>query len=582
MVSKYAKCIVSLLHAVLLGTMLFVLCAGAAQATLRASVDRNPISVDETVTLTLQSDQRGEDPDLAPLKHDFEIIGQSHGTSIQIINGQASQSVQWQISLAPTRVGQLVIPALSMGGQSSQPITLNVTPARQASTQQSGDLFVDITAEPHSAYVQQQIVVTVRLYRAVNLANGASLSDPTFPGMDASVQRIGEDREFQTSRNGVDYAVVERRYVVYAQKSGTFNSTPVVFDGNVIEARQGGGFFSLDPFNQRTRHVRIASKPLALSVKPVPPAFNGNQWLPTPKLQLDEQWSQDPAKLTAGEPVTRTITLQASGLPASVLPAIEIETKDGLKLYPDQPALKNSDGNVGTRTQKFALIPTRTGKLNLPAVEVRWWNTTTDKEEVAGLPAHEITVLPAAPGAAVTTPLVPNTAGASSSEAPVVTTSLTTATPLSFLSASWWPWLSLVLGLGWLLTLIAWWRSGKPSRVKAAPEPKQKPDKPSRNLIERELQASCLANDAAQARTQLLAWARQQWPDDAPNNLTSLARRCEAPLAEALNELDRQLYAPGNTPWRGDRLWAMFQQHQAGQGMIKGKTNAPLEPLYKH
>ncbi len=584
MVKKYVKCIFGLL-----GAALLVLCPMLAQASLQATVDRNPVSADESFTLTLQSDGSNASPDLSPLKRDFEILGQSQGSTIQIVNGHTSQSVQWQISLSPKHSGQIVIPAITAGGQSSQPITLNVTAGGQAAAAQgAGNLFVDVSAEPRTAYVQQQIIFTVRLYRAVDLGNGSSLSDPVFPGMDAVVQKLGDDHEFQTVRNGKEYIVIERRYAVYPQKEGSFSSDPVVFNGTVIEASEDDGFFSMDPFNRRARHQRVNSKTVTFTVKPAPAAFDGNQWLPTSRLQLSEQWSQNPPRFTVGEPVTRTLTLQANGLPASALPTIEVEGNDALKLYPDQPTLKdnkNDNGILGAREQKFAVIPTRAGKLNLPPIEVKWWNTATDREEVARLPAREITVQPGAPGASAPLPLPTYAAASSSYESPSATTTLASQMHLSSISAGWWPWLSLLLGLGWLVTLIAWWRARQraPQAVRAPSRNKTKraTQTGSRSQIENQLKQSCLANDAVQAKAQLLAWAQQRWPEDPPNNLTVIARRCDAALADALEELDRHLYARSSTAWRGDRLWDLFQYHQPASDTPAREEDRLLEPLYR-
>jgi hypothetical protein len=579
MVKTYAKSILALLSAAL-----FALGSTLAQAALQATVDRNPVAVGESFTLSLQSDGNSAEPDLAPLGRDFEIFGRSQGSSIQIINGRISRSTQWQISLAAKHEGQIVIPAITAGGESSQPITLKVTAANQGTTDQAGsNLFVEMTAEPRTAYVQQQVVVTVRLHAAVELGRSGSLSDPVFPGMEGVVQRLGEDRQTQTVRNGKEYLVIERRYLVYPQKAGSFTSDPVIFNGSIIEASRGGGIF--DPFGQRERKARASSKPLALTIKPAPASFDNVQWLPASKLQLSEQWSQNPPKFTVGEPVTRTLTLQARGLTSSALPAIDIESNDALKLYPDQPALKENkddNGNTGVREQKFAFIPTRPGKLTLPAVEVRWWNTTTDKEEVARLPAREISIAPAAAG---TTPQIPPSVSAPSAENFPSAPPLQTATRPAFPPANWWPWLSLGLGIGWLITLIAWWRARSRPTSPSAPEPEKQKAPKSRNVTrsqqEELLKNSCLANDASNARVHLLAWARQHWPDNSPDTLTALARLCEPALAEVVIELDRYLYADNKGTWRGERLWDVFQRQQAAAGPAPEKSDSVLEPLFK-
>ncbi|HUW36542.1 MAG TPA: BatD family protein [Rhodocyclaceae bacterium] len=548
----------------LLVCALSLLAATPALASLQAQVDRNPVAIDESFTLTLQSSDGGGEPDLSVLQRDFDVLGQSKSSSIQIINGQTSRSVQWQISLMPKHAGRLQIPAISVGSQSSQPIELTVSAANQAQAAQGGELFLEVSAEPQVAYVQQQIIFTVRLYRKVDLGNGSTLSDPAFPHMDALVERLGGDRSFQTLRNGQAYSVIERRYAVYAQKSGQFSSAPVVFDGDVIAG--GGGFFSFDPFGQNSRHLRLRSKTVTLSIKPIPAGLSGSRWLPASKLLLTEQWSENPPEFTVGEPITRTLTLSAAGLTASQLPALDGQPIAGLKRYPDQPALKdNPDGQgiTGTRVQKIAIIPTRAGNITLPAIEVKWWNVAADREEVASLPARNIAVLPGAQQPALPPP-------------PQVVAALP-APPGSAASAGWWPWLALSLGVGWLATLLAWaWRAREKSRP-------GKPAVAEERLaqLERRLKGSCTANDAGDAKAQLLSWAKRRWPEQPPTSLAALARLCDPELAAALGELDRTLYSGVASRWRGETLWQLFSQHGPARKEQRSEQQSSLEALYR-
>ncbi|BBP04413.1 hypothetical protein TPL01_21080 [Sulfuriferula plumbiphila] len=568
---------------ILLITALGVLCSTQSSASLQVQVDRNPVAVNESFNLTLQStDSSSGEPDLSALKRDFDVLGQSKSSSFQIINGQVTHNTQWQISLTPKHAGQLQIPAIPVGGQSSPPLSLTVTAANQADTAQQGkNLFLEVSAEPQTVHVQQQIIFTVRLYSALSLGDGSSLSDPEFPNMDAVVERLGSDHPFQVVRNGQAYSVIERRYAVFPQQSGQFSSAPVVFDGSVVEASQGGAGFMFNPFNQSTRHLRLRSKTIAFSVKPVPPGFDSSQWLPASKLQLAEQWSENPPKFTVGEPITRTLTITANGLTASQLPALDSSKIDGLKLYPDQPTLKdNQDGNgiIGTREQKIAFIPTRPGNVTLPAIEIKWWNVNTDKREVARLPARSITILPGSQNQ-ISTP--PPTIPTTEVPAPAILAthaSQAAGAAIATVSPGWWPWLSLLLGTGWLLTVLAWWWQ---ARKKSSQTGVNTAHEESLSQLEKQFKKACLANDASQAKTQLLAWAKQRWRQPSPASLTALARLCEPALGDALVQLDRALYAKTQAHWQGEPLWQLFRHHKPKDVRIKTEKDSSLEPLYR-
>lgn len=575
---KYLKRLIALFAA-----LICLLGPAQALAAFQAFVDRNPVAADESFTLMLKSDENlDSNPDLSVLKNDFDVLGQSRGSSIQIINGNATQSIQWQIRLVAKRSGQLTIPAINAGGQSTQPIVLNVTGANEAqAAQQSGELFVEVSAEPRTAYVQQQIIYTVRLYRTVNIGNGSTLSDPIFPGMDAVVERLGDDRSYQATHDGQAYAVIERRYAVYPQKSGQFTSAPVQFDGEIIEARRGGGVFMFDPFGQNSRHKRASSKAIAFAIKPVPPAWSGAQWLPASKLQLAEQWSENPPKFAVGEPITRTLVISAGGLTASQLPVQDNKTIDGFKLYPDQPALKNDKderGVVGVRTQKIAIMPIRAGYLTLPAIEIKWWNINTGKEEVARLPARNITVLPGGTNqlpavSAGVSPGEPPGPGAPSGNTPLASGSFLAENA----TRGWWPWVSLFLAIGWLATLIIWWLQARKKYSTAQMETRHQG---SLSKVESQLKNCCMANNAPEAKSKLLAWAKLRWPQNPPASLTALARICPPALAGALDGLDRALYAKAGENWQGDNLWQLFNQYKPTPVAVQVVKGGALQPLY--
>ncbi len=66
----------------------------------------------------------------------------------------------------------------------------------------------------------------------------------------------------------------------------------------------------------------------------------------------------------------------------------------------------NDRGLIGSREDREALVPTRAGSLELPAVDVVWWNTHEDHLERTSLPARTLQVA-INPSLAVDTPATP-------------------------------------------------------------------------------------------------------------------------------------------------------------------------------
>jgi hypothetical protein len=554
-------------------------------AALEVHVDRNPVPLDESFTLTVETDiDTSDEPDFSILENDFDVLGQSSSTSFQFINGQTNRSKKWIVTLMPRNVGKVQIPAFTLSGQSSQPLTVSVTGARQPqAAKQGAEVFLQVDAEPKQAYVQQQVIYTLRLYRNVDLASGSQLSEPQAGDSDAIIKRLGKDSEFQTTVNGVPYAVIERKYVIFPQKSGQLTIPPVVFNGEIVD-QQRGQRFMLSPFNQSIRHKRVRSGAVKLDIKAIPAGTSVPTWLPATQLQLQEEWSKTPLKFTVGEPVTWTVAILADGLTAAQLPDLSISLPDGIKSYPDQPVLKDTidtTGITGLRQQKIALIPTRPGSFVLPEIRLPWWNTQSGKLEIASLPQRRIEVEGSAQMPPQSAPPMSTTSG-DQAGTPAATESpqhVDSTAPAAH--AGWWPIVALALGCAWIVTLLAWGyqrhRNGRRNGPSAVVNFNRQLAQSEQNV-----KKACYASDAAAARTALLDWARWRWPDTAPVSLTAMAKRCSPALAEALAILDRALYAEGSGTWQGNDLWQVFCSEKPDVPAAAGSQTTGLEPLNRH
>ncbi len=552
---------------------LLPLLAGTAQAAGEAvaEVDRDRIYFGESLTLTiaLSGKARGHEPDLAPLRDDFAVLGTGTSTRMQIVNGNASMEVEWRIQLEPIRSGKLVIPPLRVGPYVTDAIPLEVLPASQMPRGQNDTVFIEVQAEPNDPYVQQQVLVTVRLFHAVSLLDG-TLDEPE--GDDWMVQRLDkQDTRYETRRNGRRYGVVERRYALFPQKSGTLTLPPLRFQGRI--ATQG----SMNRFFDQGRAIRRQSQPLRFQVRPRPAGYpQGAAWLPARNLEL---WEDLPlaAGLKQGEPVTRTLMLKADGLLAAQLPDLPAPVVDGLSAYPDQPVTREEYSRQGVhsvRQQKMALVPNRAGELELPELVVPWWNTETDRLEYARLPARKLQVKPAAGGS---TPAVQPTTAADGGE-PADQAEATVAAgpqPVAGLPAWVWPWVALLLLLGWLANAVFCLRRRLPV-VKETTKPAlaRVDDRAARKAWQQAQEAG----DLAAMQAALLQWARLR--GHAATSLGELARSLgEGELADEIRALEQARYKPG-TGWNPQRLAALLKDGLPAPKPARSKVVSALPGLY--
>lgn len=557
----------------------FVVCPATWAASIGVSLDRNPVPLNESFSVIFSADAEPDgDPDFSPLAADFEILNQGHSSQISVENGRYAKRITWQLQVMAKRAGTLQIPTIAFGADRSNPFSVTVTNGAVRGRQGGeASIFVETEAEPKNPYVQAQVILTVRVLSRV--AFSGDLEQPQVG--DAIVEKLDEDREYMALRDGVQFKVNERRYVVFPQKSGPLTIAPVN-----LTAQMGGGSFG--PFFRSSgRQQRLHSDPLTLEVRPIPPRFKGKHWLPAARLDLTESWQPTSLKAPTGEPVTRTLNIQADGASIGMLPDLgdqDLPTAE-LKHYPDQPVTREDKTGVGLssqRSQKTAFIAGKPGSYRLPAIEIPWWNTVTDTMEVARLPAQTLTALPTTQTAApepeppsVPKP-VPNVVGA---DRPVE--SAGGGSPPAPGRDTLWFWLALLFGAGWLLTALAWWQFSLRGRPAPAASTDAEAGATGSRLI-KALEKACKANDAGAARKALERWAAFRWPQSSAAD--ALEARLGGIIGPELRDLNRCLYAPSGAIWQGGALWQGFQRYLNGEkahDTVRSNPSGVLEPLHR-
>tara|TARA_R110002050_G_scaffold9504_1_gene33385 strand:- start:548439 stop:550187 length:1749 start_codon:yes stop_codon:yes gene_type:complete len=549
--------------------ILFSMSVSANQIDL--TVDRNPIVLTDSFQLTFSTTESpDDDPNFDPLKQDFDIINQQKSSQLSWVNGATNKTIQWTLNVMAKRSGDLQIPAIFFGNDASQPLSITVIETTPLSAISDDDeLFLEVEANPTKAYVQSQVLYTVRFYHRINLAQ-ATLSDPELDN--AVIEKIAEDSQYNTKIKGMTYRVTERKYAIFPQQSGAITIAPLVLTAEVVTADPRSRYNSLFS-NQSTQTKRILSKAINLNVQAAPASFNNKHWLPAEQVALRETWSNNQLQVKVGEPITRTLTIFAKGATSSQLPDLSIQqSQSELKFYPDQAVMndqRNADGILAVREQKMAFIPAKAGNFTLPAINLPWFNTQSQEIEYAQLP--EVTLVAIASEATETIVQNPNTP-----KMPAVQQLAETTLPTSSAKGTnIWMWTSLGLGFTWLVTLvfIFWSRYSKPR-----PTLKAKIDitaiKPQD--ITKELKTACTRNQPQAAQQALIKWASINYNII---NLAELSVHCGVDLQAELNKLNHALYAKEKVAWDGSGLLQAIMAKQT-QKSPSENDREPLVPLY--
>ncbi|MCH7537310.1 MAG: protein BatD [Proteobacteria bacterium] len=548
-----------LLPNTLLTICTLLMATSAAAAGVTASVDRSSVDLNESFMLEIVADTNIKmEPDYSVLDEKFYRGQVSTLNNTSIINGQISQSRTWTITLMARATGNQEIPAISIGTETTQPLSIVINEPVNAPPGEA-DVFVTSEVDQSETYVQAQILYRLKVYRAVATRQPA-LRNGEITGVEVLVETVGDERAYEAVLDGKAYNVVERVVAIYPQESGQISITPARFEARVL---RDGRITGRKVFESDAHTITVL--PI-----PAPPAdYPDAIWLPARDVVLSEEWSRDPTEISAGEPVTRHITTSALGQLETQIPALQPPVVEGLNVYADKPDLSRrieAGGIRGIRQDRYAIIGVRGGAIEIPPIEVPWWNIEVGEWRVARLPSRTIYVEAVdAPPAAE--PLVATAAEDEVHE----------ALP-SPVADGFWKQASQLLAAVWLLTIFAWWWSSRSTQTETR-EPAPPPVYKIQAKILHAARKAANNGDRAAVRSAIIKWGRLQWPDDAPRSVGEFASRVSSPLTEELRNLSSVSYGPLLSDWDGQAMAKALRSISVLAEDDKVTEQDPLPPL---
>ncbi len=557
----------------MIGLLCFLLAgAGMAEAgEVTAKVDRAEVVEGETITLILQTNdtQQSLAINRSGLEQDFDILEQRSETQMSIANGRQRAVVRLLITLEPKRSGELLIPAMAFGDASTAAIRVTVKPAPELAEGEIPPVFIEVSLDPAQGpyYVHAQLALTVRIFYQQNLTEAAI--NPPAP-QQASV-RLLDEIPFQSTRNGIRYRVLERHYAIFPERSGELEIPPLVLSGRLIERPAD----RLWRPSVRGRRVKFESEPLTILVLPKPALYQGAHWLPARRITLSQQISNVDG-LQVGEPVTRTIILDAVGLEENMLEEPVWPETPNARIYPDQPqGISRNDGQwvLGHKEFRYAVVPEEPGELVLPEIHLDWWDTHTNQARTAKLPEHRVEVAASKLVADISTP-----AGAGTSSPGLVSGGIPDPAVASALLR--WRLLALAFAALWLVTLALLLRRRARKQRQSS---RQASETEAEAMLLADLKHACKANDATQVRKLFRRWLRLFGPAQAYGSTMAFAAGVDdVNLQDAIHRLDASGFSgSGQSDWAGSGFWKAFSNWlESVKRMVNDQQAEP--DLYAH
>lgn len=533
--------------------------------TIETQVSSDQVSLGDTLTIsyTINKSINLNSSDLAPLENDFRILSVNQGKSIIIINGAAKKQTIIQLTVEPKKTGVIMIPEINFGDVKSSSHKLMVAEhAQQAvNTRQDSPVFVEAAISTATPYIQSQVVYTFKLFYQSNIDN-PRIEIPQIK--DATIIQLDDNRNYQTTIKGKGYLVVEKSFAIFPQKTGDLSIAATHFSGVAYDVNP---MAVNDPFfSTPLQQVRLSTQAFALKVKPIPDAFHGTTWLPANRLNINEIWSTTSDQWETGNPVTRTIFVEANGLRADQIPDLTFDKINGVNTYIDPPKRSNKvQGNTvtGVLEQKITYIPTQAQPFAIPAVKINWWNVQTNVNEIAQSNSLNVQVLAAHDKAAT----VSNNHNAKSAilgfskGAQPGLQGVTNQQKVSPFYTSIWFWISVLLSSIWLITLWLFWsrRILINNHAPTTPQIDTQTVPETIEISEEGFAQACEQGDANSAQHFLLSWSKKHW-QETPLNLEKLhAYTSDEHFKLALSNLQKAIYAKNTVTWNGSDLLTAYR-----------------------
>jgi len=228
------------------------------------------------------------------------------------------------------------------------------------------EMFLRTVVEPAEAYVGQQVVMTVYLYRRIRLDQYTMSREPSTEGF--WVEDIGrQEGELRQFVGQTMFVVNElKRSALFPLREGS-----LTIGAPRIEGRTG---FSL--FSRRANAVVRDGVPVEVKVLPLPTKGRPDAFEPGNVGRFTIQGALDKRSTKVGEPVTLTVTVSGEGnlRKVKITPFSEL---DGARVYEPRvnDAVTSQAGRlVGERRWEVLILPQKEGTLEIPPVELHYFD----------------------------------------------------------------------------------------------------------------------------------------------------------------------------------------------------------------
>lgn len=368
----------------------------------------NVVAADEqfNVTFIIEGEENPTDFQWSP-GNDFQVLwGPQSGrsTSIQIINGKRSKSVQttYTYVLRPVASGRFNLPQASArvngkdiystqasiqvaaaGAASSSSSQAQTSRQSGQSSQQSrsvgiedSDIFLKMELSRSKVVVGEPIIATLKLYQRVNIGGFENVTFPNFNGFWS--QEIEAPTNIEFSREVYDGQIYNsallRKFVIIPQQQGQIKIDPaeMVCLVNIRVSPSGTSIFDGFFDDYRTVRKKVSTGPVTINVSPLPEGAPASFGGGVGSFSISAKISRD--SLKTHEAASLMVTISGRGN-ISLLEAPKVKFPPDMEVYDTKVSDKvDQNGLSGSKYYEYPFIPRSYGDFVIDPVKYSYYD----------------------------------------------------------------------------------------------------------------------------------------------------------------------------------------------------------------
>lgn len=365
-----------------------VLVGGLRAQRLIARVNPGTVTVGQTLRYSLSiegAEGRTAEP---AFPEQLEVLGSTSSQSITMVNGRVSQVTTVLYSLRALKAGTVVIPpvkAVTRGGGSmlSEAVRIEVSPpappGKRPGDQNEEPLFLEVGLTPRAVYLGEPLALHARVYlrEGFRHARPPQAVDGRFDGFRVDQQEFDNTQgSWVTLKTGRYTQFDVDRKILVPLEAGEFTVIP---GGAVVSVNRDEPGFRLgfrNFFNPQSQQVQLETDAQVVKVFPIPEAGRPADYAGVVGRDLELQVKADRSEVEVGTPVHLEIVVSGRAdlrglreLPLTFPSAVTVFETKGTHALTWRP-----DGPESRAAFEMVLVPSRPGPVQLPAVQLAWFD----------------------------------------------------------------------------------------------------------------------------------------------------------------------------------------------------------------